>query len=363
MSVADHVAFALGRVGRGAPAVLILEQMWVIAPTHRIASSIAYLCYASSMNLARPARKGDRIDDQALEAKLDREQLRVAFRKWIERALSLDAASIRDLYRLGVFEAQIESMHDRVALRCFLSAIDAYRSPEVSERSRSALRKYYARALYAGGRSALRLGEVQLARRLSFTCIREDEGSDYVAPVHKLSLAGRVCLVGKALDHAERAFRLALDADGPPRRDYLFGYLAEVAAARGDLDGAIAWIETHVAPERRDASLWRQLGDLRAEKALDVEAIAAYQAALERDRGGNHLTLLRIGRVQLRRGELKAAERAFRGAIDFRRRRYQSEFVEALEGLADVLGRRNKDSEAREVLARLEAARRTRARR
>jgi tetratricopeptide (TPR) repeat protein len=269
-------------------------------------------------------------------------------------ALREAPGSIKDLYRLGVFEAQLESRHDKVALRVFLRALEAHRLLEPAERERRHdLRKYVARCLYAAARSALRLGQVALARRLSFACVRDDEGRDHVEPVHKLGLAAKVCLVGGELDLAERAARKALDSRGPPRRDHLFGLLAEIAAKRGDLDGALGWIDGHVRPERRTPALWRQVGDIREARGELDRAEAAWRTSLSRDRAGKHLTLVRIARLERGRGRLREAERACHDALEFRRRKYLSEDPAALEVLGEILAARGKLDEAKAVQARL----------
>ena len=290
-----------------------------------------------------------------------RERLRLGFRRWIGEALKFDRGSIKDLYRLGIFEAQLEARHDAVALHALLSAIQSYHRMDPAQRERRHdLRKYYVRALYAAGRSALRLRRAKLARRLSFACIREDKQRDFVEPVHKLGLAAKVCLAMEELDHAERAARLALDAKGPPRRDYLYGLLAEVSHRRKDLPGAARWIEAHVPEHRRSAALWRQLGDLRSEAADADGALGAWRNALLRDRTGRHLTLGRIGDAERRAGRLREAERAYNEALEFRRRRFLSDDLRALHGLIEVQRALGHDDRVRELRRRLAEASPTR---
>jgi tetratricopeptide (TPR) repeat protein len=270
--------------------------------------------------------------------------------------------SVRDLYRLGVFEAQIENLHDAVALRAFLRAIAAWRSSSTQERwPQPAQFKPYVRSLYAGARSALRLGRLGEARKLAFACIREDRDTDHVEPLHKLFLAGRVCAAQGQLDHAERAFRLALDAHGPPERGYVFAALADLARRSGRLDEATAWIERHLPAHRRTASQWRLLGDIRRDLGRAEEAMAAYQNALRRDRLGRHLTLVRIGEIHRAAERLDEAERAYDQALTFRQRRHLSEDAAALQGLLAIAERRRDPKRAgkiRESLDRLERKRR-----
>ncbi|MEI7894833.1 MAG: hypothetical protein WCI05_17180, partial [Myxococcales bacterium] len=269
-------------------------------------------------------------------AEFDRETLRHEFRRWIEEALRLRPTSIKDLYRLGVFEAQVEAQHDKPALCAFLKAIECYDSLSDAEKAqRGDLRKTRSKALYAAARSALRLHNVALARKLSFACIRVDKDADDVAP----------------------AARLALDGQGPPRRDYIFGLLSDIALERGDASAAAAWIEAHVKEHRRDSALWRRLGDARKIAGNVDGAIAAYEASLVKDRCGRHLTYCRLGRIHLERKELGRAEDAFRKASEFCRKTYATESETALQSLAQVLEARGKHEEAQHLGPRLAKAR------
>lgn len=333
--LADEVAFALGQLGRHREAIAFLERSWAVEPTWRRASALAYQHYVAAMACGRRPPPG--------VEPLDRESAREGFRSWIARALELQPGSVKDLYRLGVFEAQVESRRDKAALRAFLAAIEAYRAlPELARERRGDLTKVYVKALYAGARSALRLGRGRLARRLAFACVRADATTNFIAPVHRFDMAGRACIATGELDHAERAFRLALDAKGPPRRMHLYGRLADVAMRRGDLDEARRWIEAHTRPEQRPAWLWRQLGDIQRRAGAIDEALASWNAAIQNDRSGKHLTWTRIAEVHAERGDLRRAERTYRKAVDFARRQWSKDYEPAIEGLAAVLRRRGK---------------------
>jgi tetratricopeptide (TPR) repeat protein len=330
LRIADEVAFALGQLRRTDEAAALFERAFAAEPTHRRASALAYLYYSALLGGRGPGKKN-------AGPCRDREADLRAFTRWMHEALERDPGSIKDLYRLGVFEAQVQSCHDAPALRAFERAVDLYRvlPGDVRER-RHDLFKPYVKCLYAGARSALRLGRLQSARKLIFACIREDERTDHVEPVHKLLMAGKVCAAQGQLDHAERAFRLALDARGPGSRDYVYSALAGLAARAGRFDEAAAWIEQHLPPHRRPASIWRLLGDIRRAAGKNEEARTAYENALRRDRVGRHLTLVRLGQLHLEAERNDRAERAFEEANTFRRRRYLSDHVPALQGLLAV---------------------------
>lgn len=332
-ALADEVAFALGQLRRFDAGIELLERAWRVEGTYRRASALAYLHYSASMELRVPARARER----GAGLQPARERHREGFRAWIAEALRLGGGSVKDLYRLGIFEAQVESLHDKVALRAFLAALRAYSNLDDATRERRHdLRKYFVRSLYAGARSALRLGQVKLARKLCFSCIREDGERDHVERVHKLGLAAKICVTSGELDAAERAVRQALDAPGPPRREHLHLLMAEILRRRGQLDAAVAWIDRSVRPHHRSAAAWRALGDLHVERADDAAAERAFRSCLERDRLGRHLTLVRIGDLARRRGDLRAATTAYQKALQFRRRRYSSDDPVALARLAEL---------------------------
>jgi tetratricopeptide (TPR) repeat protein len=326
--LADEVAFALSRLQRTEPAAALLERAFALEPTARRASSLAYVYYDILLATRRPPRRGEHRPPR------DRERDRQAFTHWMQRALELAPDDIKNLYRLGVFEAQVQSRRDVAALRAFERAIAVYRAlPPARRAARPDLHKPYVRSLYAAGRSALRLGRLADARRHSFACIREDERTDHVAPLHKLFLAGKVCLEQGQYDHAERAFRLALDGKGPPGRDFVYPALAEVARRAGRLDDAVTWIDRYLEPHRRSAAAWRLLGDIRLAQGKTAEARVAWENALRRDRGGRHLTLTRLGELARASGDAREARRCYEQAAAFRRRQYLSEHLPALRGL------------------------------
>jgi len=350
LSFADSVSFALGQLHRTDEAAALLERAWAVEPTHRRASSLAWLYYSALMRQKRPPRR-----DEPREPR-DREADRRAFTRWIREALSFDPRSVKDLYRLGIYESQIESRRDAAALRAFLRAIRAYRAlPLEVRRCRHDLRKPYIRALYGAARSSLRLGRAGDARGFIYICIREDRETHHVEPLHKLFLAGKACTESKRWDEAERAFRLALDAKGPPARDFVYGGLAKLELLRGRLDDARAWVENHVPPPRRSAVLWRLLGDIHARAGRVEEARSAWNNALLKDRGGRHLTLVRLAQLDLAAGRLKDAERQFEKALEFRRRHYVSDDPPALRGLLQAAEARGDAPRAAELRQRLEA--------
>jgi hypothetical protein len=356
LTLADDVVFALSQGKRFITAIKLGKRAYSAEPSQRRASGLAYIHYAALMELRAPRRGRDKKGHQEAERGMSPQDLKDGFRTWIEQALKMFPKSIKDLYRLGVFEAQLESAHDKVALKAFLQAIDSYNELSDEQRARRHdLAKYHARALYAGARSALRLKQYVLARKLCFSCVREDQRRHHVEEVHKMSQACKVCLATGELDHAERAARLALDAKGPPMRDWIYGFLAEISRRRDDLAGAALWIEKHVRAERRSAALWRQLGDIQCQAGQDKAAVASWQSSLLKDRAGRHLTLNRLGHAFLARGEPKEAERSFTQANEFRRRTYNSEDAGSLDGLAAALQAQGKKEAAAQARAKAAA--------
>lgn len=333
LGLADRVAFALGQLRNFVDAVDLTSRAFALVPTARRAASLAYLFYASLLEEASPQRGRDRPRARCVERQLSRK----AFREWTERALALDARAVKVWYRLGIFESKVEHGRDKRALRAFEQAIELFRALPVEDQARRGdLRKACHRAHYAAARSALALGLGARARAHAFACIRADRDHDDVAPVHKLTMAGKACLAQGELEHAERAFRLALEAKGPPRRDFLYDLLADVARARGEWDVAARWIETHVSPPRRSPAQWRKLGELALAQGEVSRALTCLKNALMRDRSGRHLTLTALGDALRATGDARAAQRAYRDAMAFRQRTYLSEHGPAKAGLADL---------------------------
>ncbi len=339
--VADKVAFALGRVRRYADAIDLVVRAYAVLPAPRRASALVWLHYAGCMELLSPSRA------QRPTKIPDRETLREGFRKWVAEALRADPDSIKDLYRLGIWEAQVESRRDKPALAAFERAIAAYRGfDEAFRERRHDLRGYYVRALYAAARSALRLGLVIRARHHIFACIREDRNRDHVASLFKMHLAGTVCVRHGEPDAAERAFRLALDADAVRDRTFVFSSLARLRLAQGDPTDAVAWIERNVRPERRPPDVWRTLGDAQGVLGDVRAAENAYRNALLRDRSGRHRTLVAVGALHQAKGDLDQAARDYEQAREFRRRRWLSDDIAALRGLISVRKAQGRADEA-----------------
>jgi tetratricopeptide (TPR) repeat protein len=99
--------------------------------------------------------------------------------------------------------------------------------------------------------------------------------------------------------------------------------------------------------------VWRLLADCEAARGDRKRAIKFYKNALLKDHGGRHLTLFRLGKVYEAIGEFGPARRAYDEASDFRRKRYLSEFPEALEALAQLCERQGDLEAARKAYTRM----------
>lgn len=349
LEVVDEVAFALGHLGARDQAVNLYQETFAMEETARRASALAYLFYDALLLRNGPQRNSPEV------RRRDKEADRAAFLKWVERAMELNPVSIKDMYRLGVYEAQVQSKHDKVALRWFRKAIDIYRSMEPEKRrSRGYLFKPYVKSLYAAARSAMRLKRVEEARRHIFSCIREDKDSDHVAPVFKLFLAGKVCAALDRFEDAERAFRLALDAKGPPNRRFVYVALARLFLKGGFPKEARVWIEEHVPPYKRTAWIWRLLGDIHRELGHVEEARKAYENAAKKDRAGRHLTLRCLGDLQLEAGRPGKARKLYEQADKFKKRKYLSHDKGSIKGLLCLAKERGDEARVAELSQILE---------
>jgi tetratricopeptide (TPR) repeat protein len=339
---AREVAFALTQLGRLEEARTLFQRAYEVDPDHRTASALAYVHYAA---LLRHKIRKRRLDEP--------EPWRKGFERWITEALRLKPDSIVDRYRLGIYHASIQACKDVVALKAFRDVIALFERSDPHSAFRTPHFKTYIRSLYAAARSAYRLRRYVEARRYIFRCIRLDAERHHQKPVFKLFLAAKILVEESRLEDAERGLRLALDAPHQGDRDFVYALLAEIALRQDRVDDAAGWIELNIRPHHRKPYVWRLLGDCEARRGRPERAIKLYKSALLKDRGGRHLTLVRIGRLHEAAGRTREALRTFEQAADFRRRRYLSEDPEALECIARLHEREGNLDGARAAYVRL----------
>lgn len=343
LPVADNVSFALGQLGRHEEAIALLVRADGVEPTHRRASSLAYLYYDAL--LLHKSRK------QKLS---DPEHWRKHFEAWITEALRRQPDSVVDRYRLGVYYASVLSLKDIQASRWFHEAIAIFdRGNDEARSPRSRLYKPFVRSLYGAARSAYRLRRYPQAQALIFRCIRVDRETNHVEALYKYFLAAKVLVAVGRLDDAERGLRLALEVEYQRERDFVYALLAEISLQRGDSEAARRWIEAHIRPHARKSYIWRLLGHAEELRGKNSAALGCYKSALLKDHGGRHKTLVAIGRVQEANGDWKAARQSYLQATEFRRRRFLSDDPAALEALAALCERRSDVDGAREAYARM----------
>ncbi|MFO7181317.1 MAG: hypothetical protein DIU78_021625 [Pseudomonadota bacterium] len=343
LATADKCAFGLSQLGRYEEAETIQLRAWEVEETHRRASALAYFAYAA---LLRHKNRKPRLADP--------EAARKKFEHWIAKALELDPRSITDHYRLGVYHASVRRGRDVPALASFRTVLRLFSELPAADRApTSRYFKRYVQSLYGAGRSALRLGRLDEARRYAFQCIRVDRERQHVAEVFKLFLAAQILVAQGHLDDAERGLRLALEAPHEGDRDFVYGLLAKIALARSQPEDAAAWIELNVRPHLRKPYLWRLLGEAEDARGRHERALRMYKSALLKDRTGRHRTLLLQGRLLERLGRTREARRAYEQAADFRRRRYLKEDGEALRALAELCERSGDLEGAKAALRRM----------
>lgn len=341
--VAAEAAFALGQLGRNTAARDLLLRAYELAPSHRIASALAYVHYDA---LLRHRVRKPRLEEP--------EPYRKAFERWIGEALRLRPDSIADRYRLGVYYASVLSQKDVPALTAFRQVVAVVDRLPPQERGPDHRHwKCYVRACYGAARSAYRLGRLAEARRWIFHCIRIDGDRDFVSPVFKLFLAAKVLVAQGQLDDAERGLRLALEAKHDGERDFVYALLSQIALQQNRPHDGAQWIELHIRPHQRKPYIWRLLGDCEARRGRRERALKLYKSALLKDRAGRHKTLLRIGQIEEALGRPGAARQAYLQAADFRRRRFLSEDPDALQALARLCERQGDVAAAREAYSRM----------
>lgn len=341
--LAEEIAFALSQLGRYAEARDIYAELYALNPTRRLASGLAYVHYAAL--LAHKIRK-PRLENP--------EEWRKGFEQWIGEALKHDPKSLKDRYRLAVYYASIQTQKDNKALRLFGDVVRDFEAlPEAERTEQSRFFKTYVLALYGAARSAFRLGRFEDARRLIFRCIRVDRDRNHQKPLFKFFLAGKILVALKQYDDAERALRLALEKAGKGDHDFVCALLAQIALATERAADGAKWIEQNIRPHHRKPYIWRLLADCEAARGDRKQALKFYKNALLKDHAGRHLTLYRMGQLYEAINEFGPARRAYEEAADFRRKRYLSEFPEALEGLARVCERQGDLDAARKAYTRM----------
>ncbi|GIW43282.1 MAG: hypothetical protein KatS3mg077_0564 [Candidatus Binatia bacterium] len=324
--LASEVGFALTQLGRLEEARDLYAELYDASPSHRTASGLAYVHYLAL--LQHKIRK-PRLDDP--------ESWRKGFERWIAEALRLEPNSIKDKYRLAVYHASILPQKDAVALRLFREVTQLFESlPEETRNDQHRHFKTYVMALYGAARSAYRLKRYEDARRFIYKCIRVDKDRNHQEPLFKFFLAGKILVaVGQHVD-AERALRLALENTRNREHDFVYALLAEIALATNRPADAVAWIEQHIRPHHRKPYIWRLLADAELARGEKRRALKLYKSSLLKDHVGRHLTLFKMGQIYESIREFGQARHCYEQAADFRRRRYVTEYPEALEALAKL---------------------------
>ncbi len=324
--LASEVGFALTQLGRLEEARLLYQELYEAAPSHRVASGLAYIHYLAL--LQHKIRK-PRLDDP--------ESWRKGFERWIGEALRLEPRSIKDKYRLAVYHASILPRKDVVALRLFTEVVRLFEAlPAEVRTEQHRCFKTYVMSLYGAARSAFRLKRYEEARRFIFRCIRVDKERNHQEPLFKFFLAGKILFALGQHTDAERALRLALEGARQREHDFVYALLAELALATGRPQDAVAWIEPHIRPHHRKPYIWRILGDAELARGDKKRALKLYKSSLLKDHVGRHLTLFKMGQIYETIREFGQAKHCYSQAADFRRRRYVTEYPEALEALAKL---------------------------
>lgn len=341
--LASEVGFALTQLGRLESARALYAEIFDAAPSHRVASGLAYIHYLAL--LQHKVRK-PRLEDP--------ESWRKGFEKWIAEALRLNPRSIKDKYRLAVYHASILTQKDAPALRLFGEVIHLFESLPANERNdQSRYFKTYVLALYGAARSAYRLKRYADARAYIFRCIRVDKERNHQEPLFKFFLAGKILFALEQYADAERALRLALEAKGHREHDFVYALLAEIALATNRPEDAIAWIEPNIRVHHRKPYIWRLLADAELAKGDKRKALKLYKSSLIKDHVGRHLTLFKMGQIYASIREFGQARRCYEEAAEFRRRRYVTEYPEALEALAKLCEEQGDLDGARKAYGRM----------
>lgn len=261
---------------------------------------------------------------------------------WYDQALELRPRYIVCLYRKGV--ALLKWGKARKAIPVFRAAIDAY--AESREDVKRANQKYLVKATFELGKAYNATGQPHMAAKM-FGWVLDHDKKGYIDPHHEHYNLGKAYLESGDYAEAERSLRRALEH--APDKEYIWERLGCVAHRQKRYQEALDRYQRalrcryvpYVLVSRAETHVAMGNHDLAVKDLLE---------AVKRDRLGKHKIWIRLAEIALIQGKEHLAERDYRKAIEFKRRRYGKDCAEARYGLAKMYWQRGDLDAAREEL-------------
>jgi len=316
-----EAAFSLDHLGRFDEALALGRRCVEMEPEDfHSHAGLAYTAYNSLY-----AAKTRRVMLHPAERKARIELAHTHF----ERARQLRPDGVTSPYRQGMLYKQIQNQKDR-ALPLFREAVknwDAF--PAEDQRKRHQERKNFIKSLYQLSSCLLDAGKPRAAMEALVRCLDEDASSQHLKMVHKHFALGKIHFHLGQLEQARDALDFAATFADPADDDYVFELLARVHLALRDPARAREAVD-RVAPQRRRPYFrWTESDVLMAEGHPDRARRILIETA-ERDRRSRHKALLRLIRIDYRRGDFEACLRWARDAQAFFREQYGNCYADGL---------------------------------
>ncbi len=342
-----EAAFALDHLGRFDEALALGRACVEMDPENfHYHSGLAYTAYNSLY-----AAKTRRVMLHPAERKARIELAHTHF----EQARRLRPDGVTGLYRQGMLFKQIQNQKDK-ALPLFEAAVKNWDALSAEDRKkRHQERKNFIKSLYQLSSCLLDAEKPRAAMEALARCLDEDASSQHLKMVHKHFALGKIHFRLGQLDQARDALDFASTFADPADDDYVFELLARVHLARRDLARARQAVDRVPAQRRRPYFRWTESDVLVAEGDPDRARRILVETA-ERDRRSRHKALLRLVRIDYRRGDFESCLRWARDAQAFFWDQYGNSYADGLVWEGAALVRLGRLEEAAGAARRLEEA-------
>jgi tetratricopeptide (TPR) repeat protein len=240
--------------------------------------------------------------------------------EWFDKALALNGAYVKALYRKGYAHFQLGQHDDSV--KALLACIESWQrlSPELQQ----ADNKTYEKANFLLGKAYLGRGLSLKARQPLQIAVKMDGDN----PDRRYEL-GKCLLQNSDVQGAIRELDRANSLR--PGTDYVIDRLAQAYVQRGDLQRAEA-LYREIPRHRQRPFVLKNLGKLYLEQGRAEDALAVLQVAARKDQA-NHNTQFLLGKALESTGRHQAAVQAYQAAVTLKHQNYGIDFIDAQEAL------------------------------
>ena len=306
--IREKVAFALGQVNRFDEAI---GQLAVCMEKRKddffLHNAMAYVAY-NSLYAARNREIFLRGKHRAQRIELAHDHF--------AKAQLLRPDGVTNFYREGMLFKQIEGKPAK-ALPLFLKAVKNWESLDhEAQTDRHQERKKYVKALFNGASAALACNHPRQTLKMIRSCMKSDESSDYIAPLHRYFALGKVLFYLNRFDEAQKALEAALLHEDSRQPDFVVELLARTHLCRNNWQAALAVIDKIPKKNRRPYVCWT-LADALAASGDLVAAERVLENSANHDGRSRHKSLIRLARITYLQGKYEATWNSAKQALAF----------------------------------------------